>query len=1184
MNPAFDPYYKWLGIAPEEQPPNHYRLLGIRVFEEDPDVIEAAADQRMAHLRNYQAGKHSELSQKLLNEVAAAKICLLNRQKRGAYDANLRAELEANAAQVAPLGPVAIDPALADLFQTIEPAKGTPLPSAKRKNPSSNATVLLAMSAIGGLLVLGLVVWNATRSDPNPAKPTMVSNAPAVKPAAPEPPTTPKAPGAMPQEPTAAPKTAEKLSAEKPPEAEPSPPVPTEPIVPLDPATVRAQQQRGARERGVPVEIANSIGMRLVFVPAGEFEMGSPSDQIEQWLGELKDKRFDWHRHQLPMEAPPHRVGITQPFYLGVYEVTQVEYQQIIGHNPSAFSTDGKEKAKVDGQDTRRHPVENVNWQDAIDFCQKLSARPAEQAAGRVYRLPTEAEWEYACRAGTRTQWHCGDGPASLPNMAWFAGCNSGMTHPVGQKSPNGLGVYDLHGNVSEWCMDWFAPDYYAQSHPNDPQGPSSGLGRTVRGGAWWAEAVACRSAFRHGADPAMRHYVQGFRVVCTPGKAMPQPPDAQPQQTDQPAVSTPNKTASNVTQPNASALSPTKRLPLPSEEVQQKLLRQVDEVYKLGEAKTGAQKLKLARDLLNLGRKSESEPTERFVFLRRAMETASDGGDAALMLQAVNAIAALFDVDRLAVQAKVLLKFAEEAGDSAAIKSFVDSSREVIDRALAEDRYEPALNLATAAYHLSMKPAGREYRKPTYDRRQEIQALVDQWKKLEEARATLTERPDDPAANQALGSWLCLEKGDWAAGLPHLAKGSDESLKRLASEELSSSPTSTEAQLKLADAWWNLAESRKGREKDSLLLHAASWYQAAHAATTGLVRVKVDKRLAEATKLGRPIPKLPSRQLPPLAVAPFSAAEAQQHQERWAKHLGMPAEWTNSIGMKLVLIPPGEFEMGASEEEIRHATLATESQDMPWASRLIRSEGPQEMPRHRVRITRPLLFGACEVTVGQFRRFVEATAYRTEAERDAKEERIFENNDWKHVTDISWRSPGSVQSEDSPVTLVSWNDAVAFCQWASRQEQVTCRLPTEAEWEYACRAGSNTPWTFGDREQDLGEYAWHLGNSGGQAHPVGQKKPNAWGLYDIHGNVSEWCADWLSGDYYRISPVDDPRGPATGNNRVFRGGRWHFWSLLHRSAFRLGYPPSSRNNTMGFRVVCESIRPGDAKASSAEK
>ncbi len=140
--------------------------------------------------------------------------------------------------------------------------------------------------------------------------------------------------------------------------------------------------------------------------------------------------------------------------------------------------------------------------------------------------------------------------------------------------------------------------------------------------------------------------------------------------------------------------------------------------------------------------------------------------------------------------------------------------------------------------------------------------------------------------------------------------------------------------------------------------------------------------------------------------------------------------------------------------------------------------------------------------------------------------------------------------------------------------EQAVYRLPAEAEWEYACRAGSKTPWSWGERPQDAEESAWYHSIANGHAHPVGLKKPNAWGLFDIHGNVSEWCTDWMADDYYRASPVDDPRGPASGTMRVFRGGRWNWPPVFQRSAFRSGYRPNYRDAVTGFRVVCEIRNP----------
>ena len=188
---------------------------------------------------------------------------------------------------------------------------------------------------------------------------------------------------------------------------------------------------------------------------------------------------------------------ITRPFYLGVYEVTQEEYETVMGRNPSCFSAKGGGKDRVAGQDTRRHPVESVSWNDAIAFCNKLSEREGlrpyyrsgagEQSGGDGYRLPTEAEWEYACRAGSTTRYSFGDDAASLGEFAWYDGNSGSKTHPVGQKRPNAFGLYDMHGNVWEWCWDGYEERYYANSPADDPLGPSQAAGRVIRGGGWTA-------------------------------------------------------------------------------------------------------------------------------------------------------------------------------------------------------------------------------------------------------------------------------------------------------------------------------------------------------------------------------------------------------------------------------------------------------------------------------------------------------------------------------------------------------------------------------------------------------------------------------------------------------------------------------------------------------------------------
>jgi formylglycine-generating enzyme required for sulfatase activity len=224
--------------------------------------------------------------------------------------------------------------------------------------------------------------------------------------------------------------------------------------------------------------------MKLVVIPGGEFLMGSPDSD--------KNARSD--------EKPHHSVRITKSFYLGMHEVTQAQYTGIMGQNPS------RNKSLQDW------PVDNVAWNDAVEFCRRLSGKE-----GVTYRLPTEAEWEYACRAGSTTAWSCGDSESPLGDYACYAANSSQTTHPIGKRKPNAWGLYDMHGNVWEWCQDWYDGSYYGQFQAGvavDPQGPPTAAYRVLRGGGWNSNGLSCRSANRYGNAPAFRDQDDGFRVV----------------------------------------------------------------------------------------------------------------------------------------------------------------------------------------------------------------------------------------------------------------------------------------------------------------------------------------------------------------------------------------------------------------------------------------------------------------------------------------------------------------------------------------------------------------------------------------------------------------------------------------------------------------------------------------------
>ena len=223
----------------------------------------------------------------------------------------------------------------------------------------------------------------------------------------------------------------------------------------------------------------NSIGMQLKLIPAGSFLMGSPESEQERKENEIQ-----------------HKVTLTKSFYLGIYEVTQEQYEKVMGSNPSKFKG-----AKL--------PVEMVNWDDAREFCEKLS----QLEKNMTYRLPSEAEWEYAARAGTKTAYYWGDDFDA--RYAWCYENSGGKTQEVGTRQPNAWGLYDMSGNVWEWCEDWKAE--YTTGEQVDPKGAASGSCRVNRGGSWNDDPLLCRSAFRNYCTPDNRINDFGLRVVAVP-------------------------------------------------------------------------------------------------------------------------------------------------------------------------------------------------------------------------------------------------------------------------------------------------------------------------------------------------------------------------------------------------------------------------------------------------------------------------------------------------------------------------------------------------------------------------------------------------------------------------------------------------------------------------------------------
>ncbi len=399
--------------------------------------------------------------------------------------------------------PISVAETLSSRKSTAAPAPGTvprdTAPAAPGRSLILVLSLLVSLLVIGFGALLGMFLFRPGAED-RPQAATM-----------PAPETRKDAPKTAPTEAKAEPLPIRKdptQPKEAPPVVTKEPPKKEDPKT--DPVEAKEPPYTGPKYVRLPAReyVTNSAGMVLVKIPAGTFTIGSPREEKERDADEEQ-----------------HEVEVTRAFRLSIFPVTQEQYAKVMKKNPSFFSPAGGGKSKVQGLETRHFPVESVTWQNAKDFCDALSALPEEIKAGRVYRLPTEAEWEYACRGGAQTYspFHFGDtltselanfnGNVPYPGDAG-KGPYLGRTTLVGSYKPNAFGLYDMHGNVWQWCADWYGP--YSPVPRKDPAGPPQGTVRVLRGGSWVYTGRLCRSANRGRYDPGVRYYDNGFRVLCT--------------------------------------------------------------------------------------------------------------------------------------------------------------------------------------------------------------------------------------------------------------------------------------------------------------------------------------------------------------------------------------------------------------------------------------------------------------------------------------------------------------------------------------------------------------------------------------------------------------------------------------------------------------------------------------------
>ncbi|MGB6222119.1 formylglycine-generating enzyme family protein [Haloferula sp.] len=298
--------------------------------------------------------------------------------------------------------------------------------------------------------------------------------------------------------------------------------------------------------------------------------------------------------------------------------------------------------------------------------------------------------------------------------------------------------------------------------------------------------------------------------------------------------------------------------------------------------------------------------------------------------------------------------------------------------------------------------------------------------------------------------------------------------------------------------------------------------------------------------------------------VSPFGAEEISAERSTLKSERNLSTSIESPTSSKFLLIPAGTFMMGSTPEKLE---IAAREKPEWWDEAATKSQLAPEQPTHPVTISQPFYISETLVTIDDYKQFVEATGYKTLPERDGKGGMYYQNGTHQ-APEFLWHKPHPDHkfTGKAPVTQVSYEDAIAYCKWLSDEGKATYRLPTEAEWEYAARAGTDSVWFFGDDPADFDKFV-HRGKF---PSDVAQKSPNAFGLYDVHGNVWEWCSDWFSPNLFTVDPRTDPVGPDEGNKRVRRGGTYATGPTQSRSAFRKGSPSEYRGLHVGFRVVRE--------------
>ena len=886
-------------------------------------------------------------------------------------------------------------------------------------------------------------------------------------------------------------------------------------VAPFTPAEAKAHQEAWAKHLGVPVEFTNDVGMTFRLVPPGEFTLGSTAEQVKGLRDELaRIGAAAPYLDAVSSEAPPVRVRRTQPVYLATREVEVGQFRrfvaatkhktdaetggggQVIDPGTNAYRADPKADWKAPGYAVEdRQPVTQVSWNDAKAFCDWLAKTDRVQA-----RLPTEAEWEYACRAGSEGTHSFADAFDARKRVV----CETAAPRPTGSLPANGFGLFDLEGNVWEWVGGWARTDATVAPLTDPDVAPPDGT-RMFRGGGFPQPHHLGRPATRFRDKADARTLDTGFRVAIAG---------------DLKAAA---ERAGWRSLFNGTDLTGWKTLPgQPGDWKVEggELVGRGPEVSHLVTTRGGYTNFRLRAEVkVNAGGNSG--------IFARTVPVLGDGSNIPPGVECEinpgstkHPTGSLRPTRGLAFTASAP---SPPAGEWATIELRVEGRQvdvEVNGRPVVRGTVPDA---APGQGHIALQ---------VYSPKTEVRFRKVEVMELPPAAPGGAVGPARRDLIAAREKELAAAKARFDAGL-NTRREVAEAEAALIEAKLDGAPGAATVRL-----LGQLVEKHDvRREVVAARIEAGVLTPDAVNPIDGDIAV-TKARLAVA-----------KRAEPPPAAAPFDTEKAGAFQEMWARHLGVLPEVSNDLGMRFRVIPPGAVSMGSSEEEVEYlVTQAPDLKDAPaWLKARVRAEAPVRVPSVR----EPFLMGAHEVTVGQFREFVTDTGHKTTAESTGGGV-VWDNaaKKWNPDKDAVWHNPKFAGGENHPVVFVTAADARAFCAWLGKRDGRTYALPTEEQWEYACRAGTTTRWWFGGTADGMKDAGWTVEHSGGKHQPVGQKRANPFGLFDVYGNAAELATT--------------PQGEV-----VERGGQANETAWRARSAWRNPVTADDHPHARrGFRVV----------------